>query len=110
MRRMSRSTLLALTLTVGVLASGCVVAPVTTESFDPDCRVVVHHMELQNVVAFQLRGCQDSSCQLAVLASVYAASAVISGSIVLIGNVVYWGEHQVKCPPPLLAQAASAPA
>jgi len=47
-----------------------------------------------------------------VLASlgVTAVSAVVSGSIAIIGNVAYWAEHRAGCaappPPPVAAPAA----
>jgi len=34
---------------------------------------------------------------LVAIGAVAAASAVVSGSIVLVGNIVYWAEKQGKC-------------
>jgi hypothetical protein len=94
----------------GLLATGCVIVPVTTASYDPDCRFVTHHMELQPVQLMQLQSCGDRSCELAVLAAlgVTAVSAVVSGSIAVIGNVAYWAEHRANCParPPEAAASA----
>ena len=36
-------------LVSSLLASACVIVPVTVEGFDPECRLVVHPMELQTV-------------------------------------------------------------
>ena len=85
------------------LASGCVIVPVTVESYDPDCRVVTRHMELKAVqlLAFDQchggQGCDASA--LVIVGGVAAASAVVSGSIVVVGNVVFWAEHRASCPP-----------
>jgi hypothetical protein len=107
---LSRSTFLA--LATGLLASGCMIVPVTTDSYDPDCRVVTHHMELKSVVVSQLAACQSYNCQVEVVAAagLVTVSLVVSGSIVVVGNVVYWSEHRVSCPPPIAGPAASAAA
>ncbi len=96
-------------LAASLLATGCVIVPRTTDSFDPDCRVVTHHMELQNVEVYKLKGCQTFNCQIGVVAGagLVAASAVVSGSIVVVGNVVYWGQHRASCPVPAPTAAAS---
>ena len=51
---------------------------------------------------------------LAAMGAVTAASAVISGSIALVGNVVYWFERQGRCgrmpaPEPLLTAPSPVP-
>ena len=81
--------------------SGCVVVPITVEGFDPDCRVVTHHMELQQTQVSAMARCSDNGCAALVL-GVEAASAIVSGSIVVVGNVAYWAEHRANCvaPPP----------
>jgi hypothetical protein len=92
----------------GLLATGCVIVPVSVESYDPDCRYVTHHLELQPVQIAQLQHCGGQGCGAVVLAGlgVTAVSAVVSGSIVVVGNVVYWVDHRASCPPPA-ASAAS---
>ena len=104
---LSRST--ASALAAGALASGCIVVPVTTVSYDPECRYVTHHIELQAVQIAQLQSCSGQGCEAMVLAGlgVTAISAVVSGSIVVVGNVVYWADHRVSCPPPIAAPAAA---
>ena len=80
---------------------GCVMVPVTVEGFDPDCRVVTHHMELQPVQVSAIGRCNDAGCAALVL-GVGAATAIVSGSIVVVGNIAYWAEHRANCiaPPP----------
>jgi hypothetical protein len=79
--------------------AGCVVVPVTVEGYDGRCQVVTHHMELQAVQVAEINHCSGQSCAGMVLvgAGLAAASAVVSGSIVLIGNMVYWAERRADC-------------
>ena len=99
----------------GALASGCVIVPRTREGYDPDCQFVTHSMELEavKVSEFQACGAQghyagNDLCVAAWVASlgVTAASAVVSGSIVVVGNVAYWAERRLSCGTPAVAAAA----
>ena len=107
--RMMPSRPVLAALAAGLLATGCVIVPVTIESYDPDCRYVTHHMELQPVQIAQLQRCGGQGCEAVMLAAlgVTAVSAVVSGSIVVVGNVVYWADHRVSCPAPIAAPVAS---
>ena len=105
---MSLRSLLPIVL-AGVLVAGCVIVPRTREGYDPDCRFVTHSMELEAVqvtgfkaCAFQGQHASGDLCVAAWLASlgVTAASAVVSGSIVVVGNVAYWAERRMNCGPP----------
>ena len=84
------------------LASGCVIVPVTISDYDADCRVVTHHMELQAVQIAEINHCSNQSCGAVVIAGlgVTAASAIVSGSIAVIGNVAYWAERRAGCVAP----------
>ena len=100
-------------IAAALLAAGCVIVPVQTQAYDPACRLVTHHIELQPVVLGQLNSCSGQGCEALVLASlgVTAVSAVVSGSIAIIGNVAYWAEHRAGCAaPPPQAPVAPAPA
>ncbi len=79
--------------------TGCVMVPATTEVYDADCRIRTRQMELQPVQVGSLMGCHNEGCavMLATFGVVAAASAVVSGSIVVVGNVVYWFEKQGRC-------------
>ncbi len=96
-------------LLASLFLAGCIVVPRTTDSFDPDCRVDTHHMELTILQMDKLKGCETINCQLGFVAAVgaTAVSTIVSGSIVLVGNVVYWSEHRISCPP---ATTAARPA
>ena len=81
----------------GTLASACAVVPVTTQSYDPDCRVVTHHMTLRVVQVGLIQGCNsDGDCARTYLA-ILGGSAIVSGSVVVVGNVVYWAERRAAC-------------
>jgi hypothetical protein len=82
---------------VGTLASACAVVPVTTQNYDPDCRIVTHHMTLKAKQLGLIAGCNgDGDCLLVYLA-VLGGSAIVSGSVVVVGNVVYWAEERAAC-------------
>ena len=86
----------------GALASACVIVPVTTADYDPDCQLVTHHMTLQAVQLAELRHCAGQGCEVVLLAAfgVTAASAIVSGSIAVIGNIAYWAERRAGCAAP----------
>ena len=79
----------------------CVYLPSTIEVYDPECRVVSKHMTLQEVQVAALVGCQNQSCVAMILAvgATTAASVIVSGSIVVVGNIAYWLERQATCRP-----------
>jgi predicted small integral membrane protein len=92
----------AIVLLACALATGCVIVPVTMAEYDPDCQVVRHHMELQAVQVAEINRCNGQSCSVMVIAAlgVTAASAIVSGSIVIIGNIAYWAERRAGCTAP----------
>ena len=91
----------AAALAASLLVSGCVVVPVTMEGYDPDCLLVTHHMELKMVQVGAFYQCSQNDCFVALAAlGVTAASAIVSGSIVVVGNVVYWAEQRADCVAP----------
>ena len=79
----------------------CVFLPSTIEFYDPECQVVAKQMTLQAVQVAAIGGCQNQSCVAMILAvgATAAASAIVSGSIVIVGNIAYWLERQSTCRP-----------
>jgi hypothetical protein len=77
----------------------CVYVPRTTAIYDSDCQVTTKHMELEPVQIAALGGCRNEGCAalLVTAGATAAASAVISGSIVVVGNAVYWFEKEGSC-------------
>lgn len=82
-----------------VLLSGCVYFPNTTASYDEKCQTYQRHMTLEVQQVGTLVGCRGDACigALVVMGVVSASTAVVSGSVVVAGNVVYWIEHQGRC-------------
>lgn len=96
----------AIAALASMLACGCVIVPVTTAEYDPGCQLVVHHMQLEAVQLAQINHCGGQGCEMVVIAAlgVTAASAIVSGSIAVIGNMAYWAERRAGCvAPPVLA-------
>lgn len=81
------------------LFSACVVVPQTREVYDADCRILTRQVTLETAVIGRFQGCTNDGCTAMLVAAgaVTAASAVVSGSIALVGNVAYWFERQGKC-------------
>jgi hypothetical protein len=99
-------------LAAGLLAAGCVVVPVTRDSYDDECKVATHRMELTTVQLKEVYGCSTQVNLLGpfcVLGAVGLAtvSTVVSGSVVVVGNVAYWTERRAACVAPALARGPS---
>jgi hypothetical protein len=91
----------ACALGLSLLLAGCVVVPRTIESYDPHCRMVAKRMTLDAMQVAALGGCSNEGCAVLLAAAgvTAAASAIVSGSIAVVGNVVYWLERQGRCDP-----------
>jgi hypothetical protein len=91
LRRLPAAMLLAL--------QACVVVPQTREVYDPECRMMKKEVMLETAVVGRFQACQGDGCVALLVATgaVTAATAVVSGSIALIGNVAYWFERQGRC-------------
>lgn len=81
------------------LVTACVVVPQTREVYDPECRTMKKQMTLEMAVIGGFQHCTGDGCvaMLAATGAVTAATAVVSGSVALVGNVVYWFERQGRC-------------
>lgn len=88
--------------------AGCVVLPATLDTYDNECQVVSHHIVLQAVQIAQINGCANQGCAALVIAAAATAgaSAIVSGSIMVVGNVGYWIERQANCRSPANVVAA----
>lgn len=82
-----------------VLPAACVVVPQTREVYDAECRMLKRQMRLETTVVGSFQSCTGDSCAAMLVATgaVTAASAVVSGSIAVVGNIVYWFEAQGQC-------------
>ena len=84
---------------VALLLQGCVMLPRTVVTHEDPCHTQVRHMVLQPVQVAAIGGCSNQGCAvaLAVAGAATVASVVVSGSIAVAGNVVYWLERQGRC-------------
>lgn len=94
-----------------LLLAGCIVVPRTADVYDPRCKTYVRQMVLETEVIGSIGHCHNDGCavMLASMGIVSAASAVISGSVAVIGNIVYWAERGGQCPPGPAVEAPPAP-
>ena len=100
------------TLLIVPTLAGCIVLPQTEIVYDPDCKMHTRQVTLQAAYIGGFQRCAGDGCvaMLAAAGFVTAASLVVSGSIAIVGNVVYWAERQGRClrPPASAASEAAA--
>lgn len=84
-----------------ILLTGCVYVPENAHQYDAKCNVMRKQKVLTLEEAVPMTHCTNDACAL-LMASygiVTAASFVVSGSIVVISNTVYWLEQPSNCKP-----------
>ena len=86
-------------LLFAALLQACVVVPRTTTVYDEDCRIHMRQMVLDVEQVGFFGGCVNQGCVALLVGAgvVTAATAVVSGSIAVAGNIVYWFERQGQC-------------
>ena len=86
-------------LLLPAILQACVFIPRTREIYDADCRIFSRQAVLEHAEILSLGTCRNANCVgiLAIAGVVTATTAVISGSIVVAGNTVYWLEKQGRC-------------
>ncbi len=82
-----------------VATGGCVYLPKTTTTYDDKCQSMKRQMSLEVHQVGVIAGCSNETCAaaLVVFGAITAASVVVSGSVMVVGNVVYWLEKQGHC-------------
>ena len=93
------SVFLSLTL------SSCVVKPTFKSRYDEDCQMVKRHVHLsmEEVGRFGLMNCSNEECLSQFLMQVVGATilvsttVVVSGSIAVVGNTLYWIDERGEC-------------
>lgn len=77
----------------------CIYLPRTTNVYDQQCQILARHMTLEVQQVGVFGHCANEGCVAALvgIGAVSAATAVVSGSIVVAGNIVYWFEKQGLC-------------
>ena len=86
-------------LGLAAMLQACVYLPRTIQVFDPQCRVASNHMVLQEVQVAAIQHCANEGCIALIVGAgiVTAASVIISGTIVVAGNMAYWLERELQC-------------
>ena len=102
--------LVTVILTSALLLVSCTVVPVKKAHSHRDamCGVSTHEYDLKMVEAGQISAsCNSAECILSIglaAAAWTGVTAIISGSIVLVGNTVHWLEQQGPCDKDQLTQ------
>lgn len=98
---MNSARLRALLVVQAALVQACVFVPRTVQIGDSRCQSVARHMQLEVVQIAAIHHCVNEGCAALVIAAgvTAAASLIVSGSIVLVGNVAYWLERSTQCQP-----------
>ncbi len=80
--------------------AGCIVFPREAQVYDPACKTYVKQVVLEAEAIGALGHCVNEGCAvlLAAMGIVTAASAVVSGSVAVAGNIAYWLERRGQCP------------
>jgi hypothetical protein len=80
--------------------TGCIVYPKKIQVYDPDCRVTSYKLTLDAEFLWgdcNGRTAEEAEACLLIIAGTGAASTAISGSIMVVGNTLYWLEKQGRC-------------
>lgn len=81
--------------------SGCMAVPRTVVVDDPECRAPMRRMVLDEVQVGTIAGCANQGCVVLLVgvSAATAASYLVSGAIMVVGNVAYEVERRVQCDP-----------
>lgn len=102
MSLLKTSSLLACT----VLLCACVVKPTVTTDYDQACQIETQKVELsveQLAMFHQLHCSNTHQCrsqfvgQIVGAALIFPLSAIVSGSIAVVGNTLYWLNEKGQC-------------
>ncbi len=87
------------TLVAAALLQACVYVPRTITIYDEDCKIHARQMVLQLEQIGVFGACVNQGCAALLVGAgvVTAATAIVSGSIAVAGNIVYWFERQGQC-------------
>jgi hypothetical protein len=77
--------------------SACVVYPKAGPDHLSKCGRVSRHLELDKIDGDASRCVQERPSCLGALIVIGAATTIVSGSIVIIGNTIFWMEESAEC-------------
>ena len=90
----------ALSLCLAPLMQSCMVVPRTVSSYNAKCQIVERRVTLEAQQVGAVASCgNNAECAglLGFYGLVAATSAVVSGSVAVVGNVAYWFERRAEC-------------
>lgn len=82
------------------LLSSCTVSPKKVTRYDRDCQIYTEKLVLDyDADRIVLGSCSDESCVAMFMARAFqvATETIVSGSIVIVGNTIYWLKRQGAC-------------
>jgi hypothetical protein len=82
-----------------LMLSGCLVLPKVDMNQPVPCPMVTREVTLDTVQLGHIGHCYGDAClfQLTAGTVIFAVSAVVSGSVALVGNTLHWIERTGKC-------------
>ena len=86
----------AMAIAASLVVAGCVSTAREVEYYDAECEIQSRKMVLDVQRLGNLNCTQSREC-LATTLVIGAGSTLIAGSIVIVGNTVYWLERVGKC-------------
>jgi hypothetical protein len=86
-------------IVVVLATSGCLVLPKVDMNQPVPCPLVTREVTLDTVQLGHIGHCYGDAClfQLTAGTVIFAVSAVVSGSVALVGNTLHWIERTGKC-------------
>ena len=96
MEKSTRGAKAPLFAAASLLLAGCVATPREIEYYDTGCEIQSKKLVLETQPLGNLSCTQSREC-LATTLVIGAGSTIVSGSIVVVGNTVYWLERVGKC-------------
>ena len=83
-------------LIVLCITAGCVFYPRHVHHYDADCQIRYKQLVLETNSMHGIQfHCADEGCIAALL--FISAEALVAGSLVIVGNTVYWLEKEGRC-------------
>ena len=94
-----RSTARWLALCAVFFLCACVYVPRMTRVYDHECKVMARQLVLEGGQVAAIQRCENQGCVALIVGAgaVTAVTLVVSGSIVVVGNIAYWLERKAQC-------------
>jgi hypothetical protein len=92
-----RVTCLILTGVVAAL-QGCAY-PRVVKYYDEECQIMAKKMVVDVAKVSVLDSCEDDACLTSLVVGIVASASthIVAGSVVHVGNTIYWRERKKNC-------------